>query len=107
MNIDDRLREILTLELPNGATYELLDTPNTIEQIKQAFKEAGYRTLDKDTKSIYAPTISDEYRTFMTGQEWYERFTDEYLNIKAAQTNTATILAAAKRAAGIQETDND
>lgn len=43
-----------------------------------------------------------QMHNMMTGEHWYERFVDKYLNIKMEDQNTETILAAAKEAARLE-----
>lgn len=114
MSLDDKLKAIsfpigLNIYDPGGrpepVTVTLSD--DVIAEIKQAFAEAGYleSPITPDTKSIYAPTITNEHRTFMTGQEWYNRFEKEYDAIDPdwEVPIPSETLAAAKRAAGLTD----
>lgn len=69
--IDSKLEELY-----DEIVFEGLEAKEAVAQMKQAFIDAGYihTPIKPDTKRIYAPTIEDERRTFMTGQEWYSRF---------------------------------
>lgn len=45
-----------------------------IEQIKQAFKDAGYERISEGT----IPTFKSYLKQVTTGQEWYDRFEKEW-----------------------------
>lgn len=86
---------------------------NTKRQIEQVFKEAGYtRTGTQEVfRSAALGAISkmiDDLPPMMTGQEFYDRFEDEFLAAKKPSINDVDrelILDAARCAAGIEEAE--
>lgn len=119
MNLDQKLRDILrpfvprtAVELHNDTIVEFAERSKkahleAIEQIKQAFQDAGYSKV----KTIWHhPDVP-----VMTGPEWYERFKEELTRTKVrpnivghvAHTNIQdTVLEAAKRASGLTNREN-
>lgn len=89
------------------------------EQIKQAFKEAGYVKLIPGTPtindiSLNTPEGRSEEARYMTGKTWYDRFKLTFNNREGTihhdgdyycdgTIDEVEALAAARRAAGIEE----
>lgn len=80
-----------------------------VEDIYQAFKDAGYRNhIVLSREDAYKQTNDPIYLTpmLMTGQEWYDRFkeaVDGHFNMQEKTTdNYHSILSAAKKAANIK-----
>lgn len=83
---------------------------DAIEQIKQAFIDAGEFQLSNisfDKANQYTITFKKPLMNegYMTGQEWYSAFEKEYHGILTVDDNEYTVkatLGAAKRAAGLE-----
>lgn len=95
--IDEKLKEIL-VHVVSSADYT-----NGIAQIKQAFKDEGYRKrswrgdwgLEEQIKNLHG---------WETGQEWYERFekiVNEWPAYKPINPVRKTMLDIAKKASGL------
>ena len=93
MAIDDKLKEIQL----NKEVFEMgaLDD-EAIDQIKQAFKDER-----PDVKRFIE--IMD--KSYMTGQEWFDRYVKECLALPKDH-NFTDMLDAAKRAAGLEKGSN-
>lgn len=111
MNLDDKLKEIVVGIADVG---DELDDAGVmaIEEIKQAFADAGWRRIYGDPVELDPKDeISDlsEIRR-LTGQEWYHRFVEEFNYLvkgKFYPTDGGKTLAedvdkVAKRAAGLK-----
>ena len=82
-------------------------TPNTIKAIAQAYKDAGYLTIDipDSTKiKLQSNPVAKNNMQLMTSQEWVARFTQELDADKHLMTPGAYkhALEIAKRAAGVK-----
>ena len=98
--IDDKLKEILDTAHSIGKNGHPLNDDLLVAQIKAAFADEGYIQI--------APTSQAhiKHANKMTGQEWYERFSDE-LDSWAATANTGdcnAVLLAAKKASSSEGT---
>lgn len=117
-SLQPKLQTILSaFQQPHRNGYGLIvksDFDEAIAQILQAFDEAGYVPLDlvrivKNPDTVQALhdagfQVSDIFdKPMMTGQEFYDSFKAE-LGFSAA-TRTEVVLKAARRAAGIEGTD--
>jgi hypothetical protein len=115
----------LVLECARVNPKELPETIKLVDKIKQACKEAGYyKALLIDT--IKEKSSDEDYRFqhgtgdsfvftgdikkfkdangFVSSQEWYDRFEDEFLATKkstVSDQDREAVLDAAKKAAGI------
>lgn len=95
--LDNKLRIIiLGLPDPDGGISEG-DMVDGIAQIKQAFADAGYVPIGTQKDKDLAYGIDGKYYHVMTGQEWYDRFVEEY----NMWTDSEGVLEAAKRAGGL------
>jgi hypothetical protein len=99
MSLDDKLRELklkgkLYVETDSMERYlELSD--EAIAQIKQAFSDEGYSNGQWKMAAALG---------LLTGQEWYDRFTKEYIIlVETLKDKELAALLGAKRAAGIKE----
>jgi hypothetical protein len=122
---DQKLREILetgcdVTTAPGGEAIGTVDVPDeTIEEIKQAFADAGYIQLPNlkpgDYITINAGTVMINRDgtmtpvTRMTGQEWFDRFEKELRGFTFADNHDSResvnqCWEAAKRAAGLDDT---
>lgn len=106
MNLEDKLREILTQSV--DAQWSQPQLKNAIAQIKQAFADAGWLNTNQTNAMM---TLAAQFSNRMTGQEWYERFEKEmHFHIAAKDLDRGyevldrmAILKAARRAAGIED----
>lgn len=90
------------LKILDAYDKTLIDT-EAIAQIKQAFRERGYRLSDKYS---YYKSITRDGVTYYSGQEWFDRFEKEISGIAFPSEARATFywtIEAAKRAAGIKD----
>lgn len=125
-DLDKKLKEILYVVSAFSSDHghpanegKLLPAAQNVEealvQIKQAFVDAGYVDASKmlqvaDLLTQQAGILKDMahanlppiYGTgLMTGQEWYDRFKQEFVADKGVSYN-GDLLAVARRAAGIE-----
>jgi hypothetical protein len=79
MNLDDKLREIvLGWVLADLSVSEDKHLDKMIAQIKQAFKDEGYKS-DEYTKTLVKATLNEIHEAgYMTNQDWYKRFIKEW-----------------------------
>lgn len=124
VDLDAKLKEIL--HTPVNQRDFSYDEDDIVEQIKQAFAEAGYVTPENAAKvqtmvnqmvnlandMAIVPTIQyvkpnkaiTKAQNLMTGQEWYERFEKEFKGTRwydKIRGSHDEISDAAKRAAGL------
>lgn len=112
-DLEKRLRSIL--EKGNAKSAEIgLEgwSPDAedeaIAQILTAIKDAGYisptQNAPKNVPDWWSKGVGKQ--EFMTGQEWYDRFSNEFRGFRAntiVSLNISEVIEAAKRAAGIEE----
>jgi hypothetical protein len=86
MSLDDKLREILEdedkLEIHlMGNRIDCIHPDKAIAAIKQAFADEGYLHISasQETQAAIANTMLGN--KVMTGQEWFERFCQEYRHL--------------------------
>lgn len=94
--LDKKLEEILSY--PWGDTWASMD--EKINEIKQAFIDEGWL----DSKQIGYPEAARKAVGLMTGQEWYDKWSAEFMEM-AGRLYPQTQLelhAIAKKAAGIK-----
>lgn len=101
MSVDVKLRERLFQELMRYcADYEDKDS---IDRIIEIFEEEGY--IKEIDVSIPAITPYNPKPKYMTGQEWYERFLEEWKRSpesgRYGDDHNWAIYETAKRASGI------
>lgn len=89
--LDKKLREILTPKLPTTIDTQII-------RLKQAFADEGYIVLQPLTVKSSDTDATD----LMTGQDWYDRFVQEWLSIHRPDLKSIEILEAAKKAAGVK-----
>ena|ERR1035437_8248663 len=102
--LDDKLQDILR--------KHNVVAPRIISEIKQAFKDEGYQPIatpvlsSEDNINHYYFDRTDKTwkvkpEKYMTGQEWYERFENEFTKLGTGGLREE-ILGLAKKAAGIE-----
>lgn len=87
-SLDNKLREILIATQPEEIPVTI---DEAVDQIKQAFAEAGYVPIVGFLKD----------NGWLTGQEWYERFEKQLPPFSLVPFED--IIEAAKRASGLEE----
>lgn len=108
VGLDEKLRKILHSWESQGLERgwgTIGDENNAIAQIKEAFAEEGYRPAVRQIKvSSFeeAMKIQEERIPVMTGQEWYERFAEEYL-----KADPYWITVSQSNGRNLQEQSND
>lgn len=111
-NLDEKLSRVLDSYFSySPQELEYLTTKQkhdiylrTIEQIKQAFMEAGYggpAAINDELLHELSDRIMSIKSNMMTGQEWYDRFKVELVKDESVSYN-GDILAVARKAAGIE-----
>lgn len=109
-DLDKKLSSIIDDLVIKDSDPDFMGTDLVVEQIKQAFKEAGYEIIPTDT----IPTFKSYLKQVMTGQEWYDRFEDKLditINYRTADEYQGKmklveqIKRCARRAAGIEGTE--
>ncbi len=77
-DLDEKLLDILNDNGLLGVSISgdfSCDYDKVVEKIKQAFKDAGYICIPKETREDWAE--NDKLFGLMDGQEWYDRFEKE------------------------------
>lgn len=104
--LDKKLEEIVT-EAYNVDSccygYDDSEVKQTVEEVKQAFIDDGWRNLGKHTS--YECHVDPRFANMMTGQEWYSKFLEEIERRQDYSLGAISTLIAkeiAKKAAGIE-----
>lgn len=105
-DLDKKLDEIIFGDMPKHfMSDDMLAKP---EQIKQAFKDAGWRdVMHLEDRAKQGQFVANKRVELLSGQEWYDRFRVALRNKKLEGKSPEAVLmicdAAAQEASGIQK----